>query len=76
MDRTAPVLNVIKAWETGDLDLTMGQLSDAVVFENVPMDPIVGKDAIRAATAGHLAHCNRAPWKVLNIAVNEKTGMC
>jgi len=74
MDRTAPVWSLIRAWEICDLDLMMEQLSDDAVFENVPMDPIVGKEAIRAATAAHMALCNRAPWKIFNIAVNEETG--
>jgi len=73
IDRTIPVWNVIKAWETGDLDMMMDQLTDDAVFENVPMDPIVGKAAIRAANGAHLAMCDRAPWKVFNIAVNEET---
>jgi len=73
MDRTIPVLNVLKAWETGDLDLMMDQLSDDAVFENVPMDPIVGKDAIRAANGYHMELCDPTPWKLLNIAVNEAT---
>lgn len=73
MDRTIPVRNVIKAWETGDIELMMEQLADDAVFENVPMDPIVGKEAIRAANAAHLAQCDQAPWKVFNIAVNEET---
>jgi len=74
MDRTIPVRNVIKAWENGDIDLMMEQLADDAVFENVPMDPIVGKEAIRAANSAHFAQCVRAPWKVLNIAVCEETG--
>ena len=61
MDRTAPVWSLIRAWEICDLDLMMEQLSDDAVFENVPMDPIVGKEAIRAATAAHMALCHRAP---------------
>ena len=73
IDRTIPVWNVIKAWATGDLDIMMDQLTDDAVFENVPMDPIVGKAAIRAANGAHLAMCDRAPWKVFNIAVNEET---
>jgi len=73
MDRTIPVRNVIRAWDTGDLDLMMDQLADDAVFENVPMDPIVGKAAIRAANAAHLALCQRAPWQILNIAVCEDT---
>jgi limonene-1,2-epoxide hydrolase len=73
MDRTIPVRNVIAAWAAGDLDLMMEQLADDAVFENVPMDPIVGKEAIRAANGAQLALCDGAPWKVLNIAVCEDT---
>lgn len=74
MDKTIPVRAVIEAWALGDLDMMMAQLADDAVFENVPMDPIVGKDAIRAANGAHLALCRLAPWKVLNIAVAEETG--
>jgi len=74
MDKTIAVRNVIAAWEKLDIDLMMDQLTDDAVFENVPMDPIVGKEAIRAANSAFMALCQAAPWKVLNIAVSEATG--
>lgn len=74
MDRTIPVKNVIRAWDAGDIELMMDQLTDDAVFENVPMDPIIGKAAIREANMAFLAMCDRAPWKIINMVVSEETG--
>ena len=66
-----PVRNIFEAWRRKDIDLLMDQLADDAVFENVPMDPIVGKDAIREACTAFMARYTSAPWKVLNVAVSD-----
>ena len=70
-DKTIPVRNMFEAWRRLDIDLLMDQLADDAVFENVPMDPIVGKEAIRAACLAFMERCTSAPWKVLNVAVSS-----
>jgi len=72
MDKTAPVRNLIKAWNTLDLEFLLAQLADDAVFENIPMDPIVGKPAIRAALQAFMSSCRSSPWELKNIAVSER----
>lgn len=74
MDKTIPVRNVIEAWRTLDIELMVDQLAEDAVFENVPMDPIVGREAIRTANSAFIAMCNGAPWKILNMVVAEDSG--
>ena len=71
MDKTTPVRNLIRSWALRDLDLMMAQFSDAAVFENVPMDLIIGKAAIRAANASFMDLIEAAPWELRNITVTE-----
>ena len=69
MDKTIPVRNLVRSWALRDLDLMMAQFSDDAVFENVPMDLIVGKAAIRAANAAFMDLVEAAPWELRNITV-------
>ena len=71
MDKTTPVRNLIRSWALRDLDLMMAQFSEDAVFENVPMDLIVGKAAIRAANSAFIDLIEGAPWQLRNITVTE-----
>jgi len=68
-DKTQPVRAMIAAWAALDIDTMMAQFADDAVFENVPMELIVGKAAIRAANAAFMALINAAPWEVREIGV-------
>jgi limonene-1,2-epoxide hydrolase len=39
-------------WGTGDLDALMAFFTPDAVYHNIPVDPVVGVDAIRATIAG------------------------
>lgn len=66
-DKTEPVRRMIEAWDKRDIDLMMDQFADGAIFDNVPMDRIQGKEAIRAANAAFMDMIEAAPWKVRNI---------
>jgi len=72
MDKTIPVRNLIAAWAKLDLDYMLEQFTENAVFENVPMELIVGKRAIREAMSAFMTLCTAAPWQLKNIAVTER----
>src|SRR6185437_9590339 len=72
VDKTVPVRNLIDGWAKLDLDHMLGQFAEDAIFENIPMEPIVGKPAIRAALKAFLDLCEAAPWTLINIAVSEQ----
>ena len=62
--KTRAVLNLVEAWARRDMDFMMAQFTDDAIFENVPMDLIVGKDAIRAANQAFMTMYREAPWEI------------
>ena len=68
-DKTQPVRAMIAAWAALDIDRMMEQFADDAVFENVPMEVIVGKEAIRAANGAFLGLVEAAPWDIREIGV-------
>jgi len=71
LDKTTPVRRLVEGFRTLDLDLVMAQLAEGAVFENIPMDLIVGKPAIRESLGAFMAIVARAPWVLRNIAVSD-----
>ena len=71
IDNTIAVRNLIEGWATLDIDFMMDQFAEDAIFENVPMELIVGKPAIRKAVGAFLEMCIAAPWELRNIAVAE-----
>jgi len=65
--KTSAVLNLVDAWARRDIDFMMAQFTDDAIFENVPMDLIVGKDAIRAANQAFMNMYREAPWEIHHI---------
>ena len=65
--KTRAVLNLVEAWTRRDIDFMMAQFADDAIFENVPMDLIVGKDDIRAANQAFMAMYREAPWEIHHI---------
>ena len=68
----------IGAVEALDIDAAVDLLSDDVSYENVPVTPIVGKEAVRSTLAGFLGVASAVEWPVLreivvgNVVVNER----
>lgn len=68
----------IAAIEAMDLDAAIELLTDDVSYENVPVTPVVGKEAVRSTVAGFLGPVSVVEWPVLrevvvgNLVVNER----
>jgi limonene-1,2-epoxide hydrolase len=58
------------AWSQGDLDRIMGYFADDAVYHNIPMDPVVGTEAIRAFIEGFTAMVDRIEFEILHLAVD------
>jgi limonene-1,2-epoxide hydrolase len=68
----------IAAVEAMDVDAAVELLTEDVSYENVPVSPIVGKEAVRATLIGFLGPARAVEWPVLrevvagNVVVNER----
>jgi limonene-1,2-epoxide hydrolase len=55
------------SWERGDVDAILEYFTDDAVYHNIPVDPVVGKDAIRSTISMFTTGIERLEFKVLNI---------
>ncbi len=68
----------IAAIERKDIDAAMDLLAEDVRYENMPIDPIVGRDAVRATLGMFLEPASEVDWPVLrqvvdgNCVMNER----
>ena len=68
----------VAAIEAKDIDSALAFVTDDVSYENMPIDPIVGKDAMGAVLTGFLASAVEVDWQVLRqheiggLVVNER----
>ena len=58
------------AWEKGDYDALLDYFTDDAVYHNIPVDPVVGKDAIRAMFQMFTTGVERIEFRVDNISAN------
>ncbi|MGZ8764154.1 MAG: limonene-1,2-epoxide hydrolase family protein [Acidimicrobiia bacterium] len=58
------------AWSKSDLDRIMSFFADDAVYHNIPMDPVVGTEAIRTFIEGFTAMVDRIEFEILHLAVN------
>jgi len=65
---TEVVMAFVDAWNRMDWDGVVDLLSDDVVYHNIPMEKIEGKQATRAFIVG--MQPEGVDWKVLSIAAN------
>ena len=56
------------AWADGDLDAIVAAFTDDAVYHNIPLDPVVGPDAIRTFIEGFIGGMDSVEFRVLNIA--------
>lgn len=77
-DPAQVVNDFIAAVERKDIDAAVAMLTDDVSYENMPIDPIVGRDAVRQTLAGFLDVATEVEWPVSreivdgNVVVNER----
>jgi limonene-1,2-epoxide hydrolase len=64
------VTSFCAAWAEVDVDKIVGFLSEDAVYHNIPLDPVTGRDAIRATIAGFTAGVDRVEFEIRNTAVN------
>ena len=58
------------AWSRSDLDEIMSYFAADAVYHNIPMDPVVGTDAIRTFIEGFTAMVDRIEFEITHLAVN------
>ena len=63
----------IAAIEAQDIDAAIDLLADDVSYENMPVSPIVGKDAVRATLEGFLGVASRVEWPVTRQVTSGST---
>lgn len=57
------------AVEALDLDAIVAFFTDDAIYHNIPLDPVVGPDAIRATLAGFTGGVESLEFQLLNISV-------
>jgi len=68
----------IAAIEAKDVDAAIELLADDVSYENVPMSPIAGKEAVRATLGAFLGAASQVEWPIArqvvvgNAVINER----
>lgn len=71
IDPIAVVTGFIRATESGDFDAIRAMLHPHVSYENMPITPIVGADAVISAMEMFLAPADLVDWKILRHHVLE-----
>ena len=77
-DPAGVVAAFIAAVERKDITAAMALLSDDVSYENMPIDPVVGRDNVRAVLEGFLTPTTGVDWRIVsevvvgNRVVNER----
>ena len=62
------VRDFIAAWNARDLDAICTALSPDVRYHNIPMEPLVGRETVRAAVGPLVEGCTAMDWQVHHIA--------
>ena len=58
------------AWSDGDLDALMAYFADDAVYHNIPVDPVKGKDTIKATIEGFTAGVEKIEFRVHHIVAD------
>src|SRR3954451_5953028 len=58
------------AWSDGDLDALMAYFTDDATYHNIPVDPVTGKDAIKATIEGFTAGVDKIEFRVHHIVAD------
>lgn len=63
----------IDQWNRNDMEAMLAMCAEEVVWHNIPMEPIRGKEAMRAAVEGSMAGVEGCAWQVHAIAARGNT---
>jgi limonene-1,2-epoxide hydrolase len=55
------------AWADGDLDAIVGAFTDDAVYHNIPLDPVVGPEAIRTFIEGFIGGVDSVEFQIRTI---------
>jgi limonene-1,2-epoxide hydrolase len=72
---TETVSNFCAAWARLDLDELLGYFTPDAVYHNIPVDPVVGIDAIRAMMQMFTTGVDRIEFRVGHIAAADNVVM-
>ncbi len=59
------------AWRSADPDALLAFMTNDAVFHNVPMDPLVGEEALRAAFQAYFLAASNFHFEILHMASSE-----
>ena len=63
----------IRHWNSGNMDAMYAMCADNVIWHNIPMEPIKGLAAMRAAVDGFMGPVEQCAWEIHSIAANGNT---
>lgn len=58
-------------WNSGDMEAMYAMCAPTVVWHNIPMEPIKGVAAMRAAVAGFMGPVAACDWQIHAIAADD-----
>lgn len=65
---TSIVTRFCAAWDTKDVETIMALLAPDCFFHNLPIEPIIGHDAIRPVVAGFMQLADTVRFELLTVA--------
>jgi limonene-1,2-epoxide hydrolase len=69
-ENTKRVSEFVAAWRRGDVEELMTFIAPDCLYHNIPMEPVMGAAAIRAALSGFAKLASEAEWVLHQIAEN------
>ncbi|HSB95693.1 MAG TPA: limonene-1,2-epoxide hydrolase family protein [Spongiibacteraceae bacterium] len=66
------VLDLIKACNNKDIDAALALFHEGSIYDNIPLSPVTGLTAIRAALEPSLRIAKQVQWVVHHIAASDK----
>ena len=72
------VTEFLRAIERMDVDAAVALAAEGISYENMPIVPIVGRDALAATLRGYLGPASELDWQILrqheagNVVFNER----
>jgi len=62
------VKDFTQAWNDRDLEGILNRFTEDAFYHNIPMDPMIGRDAIRAGLEAFVGMVEEVDWEILAIA--------
>lgn len=74
-DAESIVREFCAAWSRLDVDELAGYFTEDAIYHNIPLEPIHGRDAIRAFLTGFLAGATSAEFRMNNVVASGNVVM-